>query len=86
MRPIASPRGENAFWIEMERVVPWAELCALIEPVYPCEPVGAGRRPVGLERMRIYFIQQWFNLSDPAVEEALYDSRALRAFVGIDLG
>jgi len=50
---------------EMERVVPWAKWCALIEPVYPCEPTGAGRRPVGLERMlRIYFIQQWFNLSE----------------------
>ncbi len=62
-------------------------MCALILPVYPCEPAGAGRRPVGLERMlRIYFIQQWFNLSDPAVEEALYDTRALRVFVGIDSG
>ncbi|HMB93434.1 MAG TPA: IS5 family transposase [Rhodothermales bacterium] len=71
---------------EMDEVVPWAELCALIEPYYP-KPEGAGRRPVGLERMlRIYFMQQWFNLSDPAVEEALYDSRAMRAFVGIDLG
>jgi len=70
---------------EMERVVPWSELCALIEPVYP-KP-GNGRPPVGLERMlRIYFLQHWFNLSDPAVEEALYDSSAMRAFVGIDLG
>jgi IS5 family transposase len=42
---------------------------------------------VGLERMlRIYFLQHWFNLSDPAVEEALYDAAAMRAFVGIDLG
>lgn len=73
------------FLAEMERVVPWAELCALIEPVYP-KP-GNGRPPVGLERMlRIYFLQHWFNLSDPAVEEALYDSVAMRAFVGIDLG
>ena len=64
---------------EMDQVVPWAELCVLIEPVYP-KPKGAGRRPIGLERMlRIYFMQQWFNLSDPAVEEALYDSRAMRA-------
>jgi Transposase domain (DUF772) len=48
---------------------------------------GNGRPPVGVERMlRIYFLQQWFNLSDPAVEEALYDSRAMRRFVGIDLG
>jgi IS5 family transposase len=73
------------FLSEMERVVPWAELCALIEPVYP-KP-GNGRPPVGVERMlRIYFLQHWFNLSDPAVEEALYDSAAMRAFVGIDLG
>jgi IS5 family transposase len=74
-----------AFLTEMERVVPWAALCALIEPYYP-KP-GSGRPPVGLERMlRIHFLQHWFNLSDPAVEEALYDSQAMRAFVGIDLG
>jgi transposase, IS5 family len=74
-----------AFLAEMDRVVPWAGLCALIEPAYP-KP-GNGRPPVGLERMlRIYFLQHWFNLSDPAVEEALYDSSAMRAFVGIDLG
>ena len=73
------------FLAEMERVVPWAALCGLIEPVYP-KP-GNGRPPVGVERMlRIYFLQQWFNLSDPAVEEALYDSLAMRRFVGIDLG
>jgi IS5 family transposase len=49
----------------MERVVPWAELCALIAPAYPGEPVDAGRRPVGLERMlRIYFLQHWLNLSE----------------------
>ena len=48
---------------------------------------GNGRPPVGVERMlRIYFLQQWFNLSDPAVEEALYDSARMRQFVGIDLG
>ena len=58
-----------AFLAEMERVVPWSALCALIEPFYP-KP-GNGRPPVGVERMlRIYFLQQWFNLSDPAVEEA----------------
>jgi len=73
------------FLAEMERVVPWAKLTALIKPVYP-KP-GNGRPPVGLERMlRIYFLQHWFNLSDPAVEEALYDSAAMRAFVGVDLG
>jgi IS5 family transposase len=73
------------FLEEMERVVPWRELCALIEPHYP--KAGNGRPPVGVERMlRIYFLQQWFNLSDPGVEEALYDSVLMRQFVGIDLG
>ncbi len=74
------------FLAEMEQVVPWKELCAVIEPYYP-KVDGAGRPPVGLERMlRLYFLQQWFNLSDPAVEEAVYDSASMRAFVGIDLG
>src|SRR5437899_911698 len=73
------------FLEEMEQVVPWGELCALVAPHYP-QP-GKGRRPVGVERMlRIYFLQQWFNLSDPGVEEALYDSAVMRQFVGIDLG
>src|SRR5712672_2891190 len=73
------------FLEEMEQVVPWRELCALVEPHYP-KP-GNGRPPVGVERMlRIYVLQQWFNLSDPAVEEALYDSLAMRRFVDIDLG
>ena len=73
------------FLEEMEQVVPWRELCALVEPHYP-KP-GNGRPPVGVERMlRIYFLQQWFNLSDPAVEEALYDSAVMRQFVGVDLG
>src|SRR5499427_10574445 len=73
------------FLAEMERVVPWPALCGLIEPFYP-KP-GNGRPPIGVERMlRIYFLQQWFNLSDPGVEEALYDSLVLRQFVGIDLG
>ena len=74
------------FLAQMNRVLPWGKLTALIEPVYP-QGEGAGRPPVGLERMlRIHFLQHWFNLSDPAVEEALYDSRAMREFVGIDLG
>ena len=73
------------FLDEMEQVVPWSKLCGLIEPYYP--KAGNGRQPVGVERMlRIYFLQQWFNLSDPAVEEALYDSAVMRSFVGIDLG
>src|SRR6266581_4268687 len=73
------------FLEEMEQVVPWRELCALVAPHYP-KP-GNGRPPVGVERMlRIYFLQQWFNLSDPAVEAALYDSAVMRSFAGIDLG
>jgi transposase, IS5 family len=73
------------FLEEMGLVVPWGGLCALIEPHY-AKP-GNGRPPVGVERMlRIYFLQQWFNLSDPAMEEALYDSAVMREFVGIDLG
>ena len=73
------------FLSQMDRVVPWAELVALIEPHYPSS--GNGRPPVGLERMlRMYFLQQWFNLSDPAVEDALYDSLTMRGFVGVDLG
>jgi hypothetical protein len=75
----------QVFLEEMEQVVPWRELCALIEPHYP-KP-GNGRPPVGVERMlRIYFLPQWFNLSDPGVEEALYDSPVMRQFVGVDLG
>ena len=73
------------FLDEMELVVPWAELQALIEPHYP--KAGNGRRPVGLSIMlRTYFMQQWFNLSDPGVEEALYESPTLRRFAGVDLG
>ena len=74
-----STRRER-FLDEMNRVVPWAELVAVIEPVYP-KAEGPGRPPVGIERMlRVLCLQQWFNLSDPAVEEALYDSRAMRQF------
>ena len=70
----------------MNRVVPWSELVAVIEPVYPTAE-GPGRPPVGIERMRrLHCLQQGFNRSDPAVEEAGYDSRAMRQFVGIDLG
>src|SRR5487761_1311506 len=70
---------------QREIVVPWRELVAEIEPFYP--RAGNGRPPVGLERMlRMYFLQQWFNLADLAVEDALYDSNAMRHFVGIDLG
>ncbi len=74
-----------AFLAEMDAVIPWAALCGLVEPFYPKGETG--RRPFGVERMlRIYCLQQWFNLSDPAAEEALYDSLSMRRFVGIDLG
>jgi IS5 family transposase len=74
------------FLAEMDRVVPWSQLCALIEPVYPKVSEAGGRPPIALERMlRIYFLQVWFNLSDPAVEEALYESAAMRSFAGVDL-
>ncbi len=69
----------------MDAIVPWAALCAVIEPHYP--KAGNGRPPIGLERMlRIHLLQHWFNLADNAVEEALYDMASLRRFVGIDLG
>lgn len=75
------------FLAEMDRIVPWAELAAVVEPVYPKVSELGGRPPIPLQRMlRIYFLQLWFNLSDPAVEEALYDSAAMRNFAGIDLG
>ncbi len=77
---------KEQFLDEMEQIIPWKELCQVIEPYYP-KPQGAGRKPIGLERMlRIHFLQHWFELSDPGAEEALYDSRAMRLFVGIDLG
>jgi IS5 family transposase len=73
------------FLEEMDQLVPWEKLRALIEPHYPTP--GNGRRPKELEQMlRIYFLQQSFNLSDPGAEEALYDSAVLRHFAGIDLG
>jgi len=70
------PTRREQFLAEMDTVVAWDQLCEQIEPFYP--KAGNGRPPVGLERMlRIYFLQHWFNLSDPGMEEALYDSRVL---------
>ena len=69
----------------MDAVVPWRELEELIEPHYV--KAGNGRHPVGLSIMlRVYFLQQWFNLSDPGAEDALYESPVLRGFAGVDLG
>jgi IS5 family transposase len=77
---------KEIFLEEMDQIIPWKELSKAIKPHYP-KPKGAGRRPKGIERMlRIHFLQHWFELSDPGAEEALYDSRAMRQFVGIDLG
>lgn len=72
------------FLEEMDQVVPWRAMLQVIEPHYP--KAGNGRPPLGLEKMlRIYFMQQWFNLSDPAMEDALYDIESLRRFAGIEL-
>jgi len=81
----AKKSRREQFLEEMDVVMPWAELLALIEPHYPKGEMG--RKPVGLGIMlRLYFVQHWFALSDPAAEDAFYDSAALRRFVGIDLG
>jgi IS5 family transposase len=76
------------FLAEMEQVVPWVALLGALAPHYfPGAQGRRGRPPVGLERMlRMYFVQQWYGLADEATEEALYDSRALCRFVGIELG
>ena len=77
----------EAFLAEMEAVVPWARLTALIEPHYPKAGPKGGRPPMPLEVMlRVYCLQQWYALSDPAAEEALYDSDAMRRFAGLELG
>jgi transposase, IS5 family len=73
------------FLAEMDGVIPWARLIRLIEPHYP--KAGNGRQPLGLEKMlRIYFLQQWFNLSDPQAEDAIYDSESMRRFAKVELG
>jgi transposase, IS5 family len=72
------------FLTEMDQVVPWGSILALIEPHYP--KAGNGTQPLPMQQMlRIYFMQQWFNLSDPAMEDALYDSESMRRFAGIEL-
>jgi IS5 family transposase len=68
----------------MEKLVPWARLVSIIAPYYPTGKCG--RPPIGLERMlRIYFLQQWYGLADEALEDAIYDSQAMRSFAAIDL-
>ena len=73
------------FLAEMERIVPWSRLIAVIEPLYP-KSGRVGRPPIGVPKMlRMYCLQQWYGLADKALEDALYDSQALRDFVGVDL-
>ncbi len=73
------------FLARMDKLIPWAEFCKVVEPFYP--KAGNGRPPIGLERMlRMYFVAHWFNLADEACEDALYDLPAFRDFCRIDLG
>ena len=75
------------FLAEMEAVVPWARLVAVIEPHYPKMGSKGGRPAMPLEVMlRVYCLQQWYALSDPLMEETLYDSDAMRRFTGLELG
>lgn len=81
----ARPTRKAEFLAKMETLMPWAELCALIEPHYP--KAGNGRPPIGLERMlRMYWVANWFNLADEACEDAMYDTVVFREFCGFDLG
>ena len=76
---------KELFLAEMDRIIPWRKLTRLIEPHYP--KAGNGRPPMGPEKMlRIHFMQQWFNLSDPAMEDALYDVQSMGRFAQIDIG
>lgn len=75
------------FLAEMDAVVPWGRLLALIAPYYPKAGPKGGRPPMPLETMlRVYFLQNWYALSDPMAEETLYDSEAMRRFAEIELG
>ena len=72
------------FLARMEALIPWTQLLAVVEPFHP--KGERGRPPAGLERkLRVYLLQQWHGLADEAIEDALYDSQALRGFARIDL-
>ena len=72
------------FLEEMDKVIPWNDLLEEIKRYYP--RVGNGRQPMPLKMMlKIYFMQQWYKLSDPAMEDALYDIESLRRFADIDI-
>jgi IS5 family transposase len=82
-RPHKQVRRE-VFLSQMERVVPWKKLMQIIEPFYP--KAGNGRQPYPLEQMlRIYCLQLWYNLSDPLMEESLYDVISMRSFARVDI-
>lgn len=75
---------KERFLTEMDQVIPWKMLQRSIRKHYP--KAGGGRKPIGLDIMlRIYFMQQWYGLSDPAMEDSLYDSQAMRRFAGVDV-
>ena len=77
----------DAFLAEMAAAVPWSVLEAVIAPHYPKEGPQGGRRAFPIAVMlRIYCLQQWYNLSDPGAEEALYDIQSMRAFCNLELG
>src|SRR5216684_3936200 len=72
-------------WSQKGKVTRREQFLAEMEPYYP--KAGQGRQPLGLEKMlRIYFLQQWFNLSDPQAEDAIYDSESMRRFARVELG
>ena len=74
----------EVFLAEMQRAVPWDALEALVAPHYP--KAGGGRRPYPLATMlRVHCLQQWYGLSDPAMEEELYEIASMRQFVGLSL-
>lgn len=75
----------ESFLLEMDTIVPWLDFESLIEPHYA--KAGNGRQPMPLcSMLRIYFMQQWFQLSDPGMEDALYDSQSMQRFAGLELG
>jgi len=75
---------KESFLEQMEAIIPWAEWVKVIEPFYYPDRTR-GRKPLGLEKMlRMYLLQCWFNLSDEGVEDAIYDSYAMRKFMGLN--
>ena len=81
----AKSTKRQVFLEQMDQIIPWSELIALVKPHYP--NAVNGRPFIPLEKMlRIHFLQHWFALSDPAAEETIHDSRSMRIFARIDLG